>query len=157
VDRRRQCSTQLGAGVLALAVALLAGCGNESASVAEAHSFSSRINLGSGISLDPAPPGANPRRSAEDAWAVYSRGAPSQEVPSDMTVRLGLLNGSGETNRLVWSYEESTIRSCMYSALPSPPPGVTFSPRPPDCLGWTFLDANSGHHVLDTQVPVRTD
>ena len=144
-------------GVLALVVVLLAGCGNERVSVAEAQSFSSRIELDSGISLDPAPAGATPRRSAEEAWAVYSRGAPSEEVPSEMTIRLGLLNGSGETDRLVWAYEESTVRSCMYSGLPSPPPGVTFSPRPPDCIGWTFLDANSGHHVLDTQVPVRAD
>lgn len=84
---------------------------------------------------------------------MYAHGK-GDGVPSSMTVRLGLLNGSGESGRLVWAYEDSIVRGCIYTG-PSPMPGRSLPPRPERCIAWTFLDANTGDHLLGTQVPVQ--
>ncbi len=144
--------------MVATVAACVVGCQSQSTpGSARSSEFSQTIDLGDGISLAAAPDDAAPRLTADQAWAAYLRriGATHVEVPASMTLRLGLLNGSGETDRLVWSYEDSTVRGCVYAG-PSPLPGHSLPPRPADCNDWTFLDANTGRHVLETQVPVNS-
>lgn len=137
------------------------GCHSRSAHSLAPPTLSRTINFGDGISLDSAPTDASPRRTAEGAWAVYAHGSANHDLPSSMTVRLGLLRGSGKAGRLVWSYEDSTVERCVYSANtggPSQQPGHPLPPPPrpaAHCIEWTFLDANTGAHVLGRQRPVE--
>jgi hypothetical protein len=161
--RRRQTVRSVLAAVVASVVALgggglvLAGAWDDDQATVTTYGDttpSERIDLGSGISLDPPPPGANPQESAADAWAGYAHRAASQDIPASMIVRLGLLNGVGEDDQLVWSFEDSSAQGCVYTG-PSPMPGESLPPRPSQCSWWTFLDANTGAPILTTQVPVE--
>jgi hypothetical protein len=120
------------------------------------------INSQIGMTFAPAPPGAVPALTAEQAWAQEAgvEGSSGTTIPSNVTVQLGLLtlpagpansdtsglvtsNGTAYTalNELAYGY---SWHSCPMSTLPN----ATLPPNP--CIEWEFLDANTGHLIDDT-------
>lgn len=120
------------------------------------------INSQIGMTFAPAPAGAAPALTADQAWAqeAAAEGSSGTTIPPGVTVQLGLLtlpvgpanaessglvtsNGTAYTalNQLAYGY---SWHSCPMSTLPN----ATLPPNP--CIEWEFLDANTGHLIDDT-------
>lgn len=120
---------------------------------------SAELDPTDGLTLAPpsdAMPTSSPMLSADDAWSIYSSsaGTPESSVPSRLSVELGALtlpvSDLGPTdsreyvanNELVYAYYLDA--GCL-STLPT---------DNTQCREWTFLDANSGQHILTFYQPL---
>ncbi len=114
------------------------------------------------IDLTMSPPSSSTSRgllSPDAAWALYAASAGYSEptVPSRLTVIVGNLtepvNSSAPQpqwqyaaqNELTYAYFMPNV-GCLHSGPPLPEDQA-------GCTEWTFLDANSGAHVLTDYVP----
>ena len=148
-----------GAVVVAMLVtAALAGCGTRQPAhrdSAASPPHDATVRLGGRTTFSPAPVGARPALTAQGAWARYTKVNTSYTtaaIPRNVSVRLGLLTlpigpagpGGREAylahNELVYGY---SWHSCPYSTTAAPPP-------PSPCIEWNFLDANTGHQIVQT-------
>jgi hypothetical protein len=123
------------------------------------------INPGIGETFAPAPRSAAPALTAQQAWQRYAEQAGSSHttIPSFVTARLGLFTmdasppGDPQIAGLPTSngkfYTPHNELSYGYSWHSCPPVlGVLKSRTPPPnpCRAWLFLDANTGHMVVQT-------
>jgi hypothetical protein len=92
------------------------------------------------IMFGPAPAGAKPALSPQQAWARYMRLNPRVHrlaIPAYVAVHLGFINGE-----LAYGY---SWHSCPISTNPR----VKKLPPNP-CREWNFIDATTGRQILDT-------
>ena len=128
------------------------------------------IQPGSGETFTPTSTGS-PALTAEQAFADFAHlnGWTSTAIPDVDTVQLGLLTlpvgpadgpgtdnlikSNGEAyralNQLVWAY---SWKQCPPVVGPSPSAGASPAPTPSlgACIGWLFLDANTGTMIDQT-------
>ena len=126
---------------------LAAGCGT----LARAHTVSTvtvtiTIDPAIGETFAPAPAGAEPALTAQQAWAKYThvdRSYRNPAIPSDVTTHLGLLTLPYTAhNELVYGY---SWHSCPASRNPR----VKKLPSNP-CIEWNFLNASTGQQIDET-------
>jgi hypothetical protein len=123
------------------------------------------INPGIRETFAPAPPSATPALTAQQAWQRYAEQAGSSHttIPSSVTARLGLFTmdasppGDPQTAGLPASdgkfYTPHNELSYGYSWHSCPPVLGAVKPhtQPPNpCRAWLFLDANTGHMIIQT-------
>ncbi len=157
---RRPARTAAVVGVLIIAL-LGTACGTRTTG----HGYSIRartgavtVHLTGGARFAPAPAGAKPTLTPQQAWARYVKvntSYHSSAIPrAVVSVRLGLLTlpigrlGPQGTesylahNKLVYGYSS---HQCPQS---QGPPGSTAPPNP--CIEWNFLSASTGRQIVDT-------
>jgi hypothetical protein len=107
------------------------------------------------MTFAPAPASARPRLTAQQAWARYMRqlGYPRHTaLPSFMRARLGLFTlpvGPGGSGPYT-AHNELTYGYSTPSACTTRNPRVMFPPNA-RCVGWDFLDANTGNQIVSTE------
>jgi hypothetical protein len=127
------------------------------------------VNAASGATFAPAPTGASPALTAEQAWADYVKVAGgSANIPSGVNIQLGLVTwpsgsadapgASGETivngvayvalNELAYGYSEPS--PCRPTFLEAPGQPSAASSSSGSCVDWLFVDANSGQQIMET-------
>ncbi len=146
-----------------LVIALLAtGCGTRTAAhghTARARTATMTVDLGEGAKFMPAPAGAKPALTPQQAWARYTRSTRadashrSLAIPRNVSARLGVLtvpigaigrHGAQRYlahNKLVYGY---SWHRCPQSQAP----GGTPPPNP--CIEWNFLNASTGAQIVQT-------
>ena len=110
-----------------------------------------------GETFSPAPAGARPALTAQQAWARYARLDPRDKndaMPANVRVRLGLLTlpvgpagpGGAELytarNELVYGYSWHSCPMSMSPLMQALPPNP--------CIQWNFLNADTGRQIDDT-------
>ena len=107
--------------------------------------------------------------TAEQAWADYIADAGgSSSIPPDASIQLGLVtwpsgsadapSASNETivngvaylafNELAYGY--SVPSACRGTYLQAPGEASTPTPSSDSCVDWLFVDANTGHQIMET-------
>ncbi len=150
-------------GAVAMSVLItgaLAGCGTRQESATLAHSDTALVKLGGGAKFTPAPPSAKPTLTARQAWASYTKVNTSYRnaaIPRNVSVHLGLLTlpigpaGPGGTekylahNLFVYGY---SWHRCP--EIPTAPGSGPVSVPPNPCIEWNFLNAKTGHQIVQT-------
>jgi len=155
---RRAARAAAVAGVLAIAL-LATACGTRTAG----HVYSARARAGA-VTVDltgkarfaPAPAGAKPALTPQQAWAKYVKVNTTYHgtaIPRNLSVRLGLLTlpigplgrHGAETylahNELAYGY---SWHQCPQSQAP----GGKVPPNP--CIAWNFLSATTGRQIVET-------
>lgn len=160
------------AGGLAVLVSLTAACGSVMHQAGHRPRMETRhavrddghklarnrvVWFGDGMVFVPAPRGARPKLTPQQAWANYTKVNTSYRtsaIPRNVSVHLGVLTeaigptrpGGSVTylpdNELVYGY---SWHSCPES---QGPPGATLPPNP--CIEWNFLKADTGRQIVDT-------
>jgi len=100
------------------------------------------VNLGGGAYFAPAPAGAEPTLTAQQAWARYTKvntSYRSPAIPRNVSVRLGLLT--------LPTYYGLAYGYSWHSCPSSQGPGGT-PPNP--CIEWNFLNAKTGRQIVET-------
>jgi hypothetical protein len=126
------------------------------------------IDSNYGVTLGP-PGSSTPAMTADAAWSAYAStsGFDETTVPPRLSVSIGSLTDPiqdiGPTsswtyrafNELVYAYSMNT--ACLsLGAPPDDQAGGTSGSGPVSgqCVEWTFLDANTGDHVITDYAPV---
>jgi hypothetical protein len=162
-DRRR--FVVIGALALAVLVASLIAI-RTSTSRAQAVTVSpvaTTITINSAATFAPPPANAAPALTAAQAYAQDQQevGGTVTTIPSDVNVQLGLFtlevgpDCGAECGNLVIQngIAYRTLNELAYGySWPSCPPdiGSTAPPPPSPCVGWTFVDANTGQEIVTT-------
>src|SRR5712692_9229466 len=143
-------------GILGVCL-LVAGCGTPArvrARDAPAVTATITIDPTIGETFAPAPAGARPALTAQQAWAKYTQVNTSYRhpaIPSNVTAHLGLLtlptgpNGTGPYtvhNELVYGYSWHRCPVSMNPRVKKLPPNP--------CIEWNFLNANTGRQIEET-------
>src|SRR5713101_7534793 len=127
-------------------------------------------NAASGSTFAPAPTGASPALTAEQAWADYVKVAGgSTSIPSVANVQLGFVtwpsgladapNAGSETisngvaylalNELAYGYSEPS--PCPpQNNIATPGESSAASNSSFSCIDWLFVDANTGQQIMET-------
>jgi hypothetical protein len=128
------------------------------------------VNAASGATFGPAPDGASPALTAEQAWTDYvDEAGGSESIPGNVTIQLGLVDwpsgpadapsAGNETissgiayialNELAYGYSEpSTCPPSSY--LQAPGESSTAQPSSNSCVDWLLVDANTGQQIMET-------
>lgn len=146
-----------------LATTTLAGCGTRqpahSERVAAAHK-SSVVSLGANGSgqertFMPAPAGAKPKLSAQQAWARYTKvdtTYTTAAIPRNVSVHLGVLTipigPTGPNGTEAYLVHNKLVYGYSWHSCPPSTSGATLPPNP--CIEWNFLNANTGHQIVET-------
>jgi hypothetical protein len=147
---RRLTLTVLVAAMIGTAVSCTHGHENRVAPHAS-RSTSTAIDLGSDITFTTGLGASHPQISAVRAWSLYAthgKGHARRAIPNNTKPLLGRLTGSGEIERRVWAFEYRTPVGCLNTLT------TAAGSQSKGCNEWTFLDANSGRHVLTTFRPI---
>jgi hypothetical protein len=108
-----------------------------------------------GETFTPAPSGATPRLTAQQAWAKYAKVAGIKPtIASGVAVRLGLLTlpigPTGPHNSTAYIAKNELVYGYSWHSCPvSTGLRVTKLPRNP-CIQWNFLNANTGRQIDET-------
>jgi hypothetical protein len=150
----------LAAGVLTAGL-LAAGCGTPArvrAHAAPALTATITIDPHIGETFAPAPAGARPALTAQQAWAKYTQADNGYErgsaIPANVTAHLGLLTlpigpvGPGGSE--AYTARKELVYGYSWHQCPaSRNPDVQELPPNP-CIEWNFLNANTGHQIDET-------
>lgn len=157
----RERTAALAFGVLVVTLAGM-GCGAQPAP--HDHSTSIRaatmtVDLGEGAKFAPAPAGANPALTPQQAWARYIKSTRvdaserSLAIPRNVAARLGVLTmpigpmgRHGTTTYL--AHNELVYGYSWHRCPQSQAPGGTLPPNP--CIEWNFLNASTGAQIVET-------
>jgi len=128
------------------------------------------VNAASGSTFAPAPTGASPALTAEQAWTDYVNVAGgSTSIPSAANIQLGLVtwpsgpadapSAGSETisdgvahlalNELAYGYSEPSPCPPRYN-MPAPGESSAASSSSGSCIDWLFVDANTGQQIMET-------
>ncbi len=158
--RQRRIYIIVGALGLAAVAASLSSCGragSNHATATRATPVSATITVDPSINETFAPPPADaaPAMTAEQAWVKWENGVGPTNIPSDITVQLGLLtvpvgpdcgaeceNGNIAQNGMVYK----ALNQLAYGYSSSICPAGSSLPAI-QCTSWTFLDANTGEMI----------
>ena len=128
------------------------------------------VNVASGSTFAPAPTGASPALTAEQAWADYVNVAGgSTSIPSAANIQLGLVTWPSGPADAPSADSETISNGVAYLALnelaygysePSPCPPQNNIAAPGEssaassssgsCIDWLFVDANTGQQIMET-------
>ena len=146
-----------------LVIALVGtGCGTRTA--ANGHSVHARattmtVDLGKKAKFTPAPAGANPKLTQQQAWARYIKSTRSDTshrsltIPRNVSARLGVLTVPigpvGRHGAIAYLAHKKLVYGYSWHSCPqSQAPGGTLPPNP--CIEWNFLNANTGAQIVET-------
>lgn len=136
---------------------LLTACGATRARPAADLPRTITIDPHVGETFAPPPADASPRLSAQQAWAAYTKvdtSYTSPEIPSNVSVRLGLLTlplgPSGPNGAEAYTAHDELVYGFSWHNCP-----VSRNPRvrklPPNpCREWNFLDARTAKQIDET-------
>ncbi len=108
-----------------------------------------------GDTFAPAPAGAKPTLTAQQAWAAFAHSshASRSTIPRGLSVRLGLLTMRigpvGPHGKMVYrAHNELAYGYSWHQCPKSAAPHGTLPPNP--CIAWTFLNASNGQLIVIT-------
>lgn len=161
--RRRIIGPAIAVAVLGASL-LAAGCGTSAPGLAHtlsAVTSTTTIDPQVGETFGPAPSGATPALTPQQAWASGTQADASDEasdsssaIPANVTPQLGVLTlplgPAGPDGAEIYSAQDELVYGYSWPSCPaSTNPNMQTLPANP-CIEWEFIDANTGQEIDDT-------